>query len=170
MYFLQLLQQITTNGEAQNQRNQEAAGPKSRCQQGQAPSKVPGKNLFLAHPASEGSLCSLACGLISPPLPLGSHGLLLTSVCPYHKDTGDCIEGLSGLSLPGQSRISFHCKILNHTLKALIPQSYPTLCNPMDCSLPCSSVHGIPQARILEWVAILGQTWVSYIAGGFFAI
>ena len=30
----------------------------------------------------------------------------------------------------------------------------PTLCNPMDCSLPGSSVHGILQARILEWVAM----------------
>ena len=30
----------------------------------------------------------------------------------------------------------------------------PNLCNPMDCSLPGSSVHGIFQARILEWVAI----------------
>ena len=29
-----------------------------------------------------------------------------------------------------------------------------SLCNPMDCSLPGSSVHGIFQARILEWVAI----------------
>ena len=29
-----------------------------------------------------------------------------------------------------------------------------TLCNPMDCSLPGSSVHGIFQARILAWVAI----------------
>ena len=33
-------------------------------------------------------------------------------------------------------------------------QSCPTLCDPMDCSLPGSSVHGILQARILEWVAI----------------
>ena len=32
-------------------------------------------------------------------------------------------------------------------------QSCPTLCDPMDCSLPGSSVHGILQARILEWVA-----------------
>ena len=30
----------------------------------------------------------------------------------------------------------------------------PTLCDPMDCSLPGSSVHGISQARILEWVVI----------------
>ena len=34
-----------------------------------------------------------------------------------------------------------------------VPQSCPTLFNPMDCSPPGSSVHGILQARILEWVA-----------------
>ena len=33
-------------------------------------------------------------------------------------------------------------------------QSYPTLSDPMDCSLPGSSVHGIFQARVLEWGAI----------------
>ena len=33
-------------------------------------------------------------------------------------------------------------------------QSYLTFCDPMDCSLPGSSVHGISQTRILEWVAI----------------
>ena len=33
-------------------------------------------------------------------------------------------------------------------------QLYPTLCDPMVCSLPGSSVHGILQARILEWVAM----------------
>ena len=35
-----------------------------------------------------------------------------------------------------------------------VTQSCPTLCNPMDCSLLRSSVHGIFQARVLEWVAI----------------
>ena len=35
-----------------------------------------------------------------------------------------------------------------------VTQSCPTLSNPMDCSLPGSSIHGIFQARILEWVAI----------------
>ena len=34
-------------------------------------------------------------------------------------------------------------------------QSCQTLCNPMDCSLPGSCVHGILQVRILEWVACL---------------
>ena len=37
----------------------------------------------------------------------------------------------------------------------LVAQSCPTLCEPTDCSLPGSSVHGILQARILEWVAIM---------------
>ena len=49
-----------------------------------------------------------------------------------------------------------------------------TLCNPMDCSPPDSSVHGILQARILEWVAIFfsrGSSWprdrtqISHTAG-----
>ena len=35
-----------------------------------------------------------------------------------------------------------------------VAQSCPTLCNPMDCSLTGSSIHGIFQARILEWFAI----------------
>ena len=35
-----------------------------------------------------------------------------------------------------------------------VAQSCPTLCNPVDCSPPGSSVHGILMARILEWVAI----------------
>ena len=35
-----------------------------------------------------------------------------------------------------------------------VAQSCPTLCDPMDCSLPGSSGHGIFQARVLEWGAI----------------
>ena len=51
------------------------------------------------------------------------------------------------------------------------------LCSPMECNPPDSSVHGILQARILEWVAMPSsrgssqsrdQTWVSCIAGRFF--
>ena len=38
--------------------------------------------------------------------------------------------------------------------KVSVAQSYPTLCNPMDCSPPGSSVHGILQTRMLEWVAV----------------
>ena len=35
-----------------------------------------------------------------------------------------------------------------------VAQSCPTLCDPMDCSLPGSSIHGIFQARVLDWIAI----------------
>ena len=44
----------------------------------------------------------------------------------------------------------------------LVAKSSPTLCDPLDCSPPGSSVHGISQARILEWVAISfsrGSSW-----------
>ena len=63
----------------------------------------------------------------------------------------------------------------------LVAQPCPTLCDPMDCSLPGSSVHGVFEARILVWVAISssggsfrprGWTWVSCVScipGGFFA-
>ena len=55
-----------------------------------------------------------------------------------------------------------------------VVQSCPTLCDPMDCSLPVTSVAGIFQARVLEWVAISfsrgssqarDRTWVSRIVG-----
>ena len=39
-----------------------------------------------------------------------------------------------------------------------VSQSSPNLCDPMDCSLPGSSAHGIFQARVLEWVAIAFST------------
>ena len=51
-------------------------------------------------------------------------------------------------------------------------QSCPTLCDPMDCSLPGFSAHGIFQAIVMEWIAISfskgssrprDQTWVSHI-------
>ena len=38
-------------------------------------------------------------------------------------------------------------------MKELVTQSYPTLRDPVDCSPPGSSVHGILQASMLEWVA-----------------
>ena len=39
-------------------------------------------------------------------------------------------------------------------IESEVAQSCPTLCDPMDCSPEGSSVHGVLQARILEWVAI----------------
>ena len=45
-------------------------------------------------------------------------------------------------------------RILADISESEVAQSCPTLCDRMDCSLPGSSVHGIFQARVLEWVAI----------------
>ena len=56
--------------------------------------------------------------------------------------------------------------------KVSVAQSGPTLCNPMDCSPPGSSVHGILQARVLKWGSISpsngssrprDQTWVFQV-------
>ena len=41
----------------------------------------------------------------------------------------------------------------SHTLKVSVTQSCPALCDPMDCSPPGFSVHGILQARIVEWIS-----------------
>ena len=60
-----------------------------------------------------------------------------------------------------------------------VAQSCPTLCNPMDCNVPGSSIHGIFQARMLEWVAISfsrgssrprEQSWVSRTTGRLFTV
>ena len=40
------------------------------------------------------------------------------------------------------------------TCACMCAQLCPTLCDPMDCSLPGSSVHGLFQAKLLEWIAI----------------
>ena len=49
-------------------------------------------------------------------------------------------------------------------MKELVTQSYPTLSEPTDCSLPGSSLHGILQARILEWIAKINMivTWLKF--------
>ena len=68
--------------------------------------------------------------------------------------------------------------ILTHAAAKLL-QSCPTLCDPMDCSLPGFSVHGIFQTIVLEWIAISfskgssqprDQTWVSRIVDRRFTV
>ena len=58
---------------------------------------------------------------------------------------------------PGKNTgVGCHCHLQCMKVKSEseVIQSCPTLCDPMDCSLPGSSVHGIFQARVLEWGAI----------------
>ena len=94
----------------------------------------------------------------------------------YHG--GGCWEAM-GLFLPIQY-FGVHDPSLwlrSCCCSCLVTKSCPTLCNLMDCSPPGSSVHGISQARILEWVAVFfsrgsspTRAWihVSYIVGGLF--
>ena len=115
------------------------------------------------------------------------------------------MEGLSYCSLPSSPRISKPCAkpglaidtdgpdtncCLGPCVRFLalqwgevkwseVAQSCPTLCDPMGCSLPGSSVHGIFQARVLEWAAISfsrgssqpkDRTQVSRIVGRHFTL
>ena len=71
------------------------------------------------------------------------------------------------------------CPLKGKEKESEVAQSCPTLCDPMDCSLPGPSIHGIFQARVLEWVAISfsrgssrlrDQTQVSHVAGRHFTV
>ena len=96
-----------------------------------------------------------------------------------------------GVTDPKQSDTPPHTEVLNSTpspaenppvtpqcvCACSVAQSCQTLCSPMNCSQPGSSVHGVLQARILEWVAIpftrgsfqsRDRTRDFWIAGGFF--
>ena len=70
-------------------------------------------------------------------------------------------------------------QLINWYMFAKSLQSCPTLCNPLDCSPPGSSVPGVLRARTLEWAAMPSsrgsfqsrdRTQVSHIAGKFFTI
>ena len=81
---------------------------------------------------------------------------------------------LWGITIPRSSQWTELGENVCMYVRAKLLQLCLTLCNPMDCSLPGSSVHGILQARILEWVTISfsrgssqprDRTWVSRIGG-----
>ena len=83
-------------------------------------------------------------------------------VLPFHKLSTWEFEGAPLINSKNKGKISFSlapsfqlCLMtLKVQVRVLVTQSCPTLCDPMDCSLPGSSVHGIRQARIQEWVAM----------------
>ena len=92
---------------------------------------------------------------------------------------------LGSEQIEGRDLYTIHCLTakqsiygsLPRSLPVLVPQSCPTLCDPTDCRPPASSVCGILQARIQEWVAMpcsrgssspRDQTQLSSIAGRVF--
>ena len=62
--------------------------------------------------------------------------------------------GLSALCLQTVFLVCVQKKFINYYSDSEVAQLCPTLCDPMDCSLPGSSVHGIFQEIVLEWIAI----------------
>ena len=98
----------------------------------------------------------------------------------------DCIEFIDWFTVNHCIRTEFYKQLIlficSHLLKwlmCLVAQSCQILCYPKDCSPLSSSVCVIPQARILEWIAMPSskrssqprdQTQVSHISGGFFTI
>ena len=100
----------------------------------------------------------------------------VTESCPTLSDPVDC--SLPGSSVHGifQARVLewvplpsphsvYTTPRMNLAAAAKSLQSCPTLCDPMDCSLPGSSVHGIFQARVLEWGAIAFSEGIGYSLG-----
>ena len=89
---------------------------------------------------------------------------------------------LSAVSQTETDMIALVCgtqNMLQMRRRRRVAQLCLTLCDPMDCSLPCSSVHGIFQAIVLEWIAISfsrgssqprDQTRVSHIVDRRFTI
>ena len=124
-----------------------------------------------------------------PPSSLSSTGNLVTLDWEEGQEWQTCGCELNPGIIPSSINNNSPPPLFN--LKALIThtvcmcvhakslQLYPTLCDPVDYSPPGSSVHGILQARILQWVAIPFSrgsfqirywTQVSCIAGGLFII
>ena len=116
-----------------------------------------------ATPSSTGSLSSTPTSVPHPQVPWGfeSQGTNSKPRVPQ--------SFMMGCKQPATDSRGRHC-----SLQRKVAQSCLTLCDPMDCSLPGSSIHGTLQARVLEWVAISfsrgssrsgDRTQVSHIAG-----
>ena len=90
---------------------------------------------------------------------------------------------IQGLAATREEQCAFVCGVIHSSaivhmpLNSVCAQSCPALCDPMDCSPPGPSVHGIFQVRILEWVAISSsrrsswlrdRTCISYFCIGWF--
>ena len=137
--------------------------------------------------------CSMSCSNLLLDLPTGfsrdrEGDLLLLSLIIFHRLLWSTQSKALTRSINQMffwNSVAFYMiqqmlAIWSHNFRcvcAKLFQSCSTLCDPMDYNPPGSSVHGILQARILEWVAMSSSrgssqprdwTWISCIAGGFF--
>ena len=105
------------------------------------------------------------------------HSCLVRGVTPSTPSPSLALLLKRHFFLPENERGNMIVRI--HESESEVAQSCPTHCDPMDCTLPGSTVHGILQARILEWIVISSSrrssqrrdgTPVSCHEGGFFTI
>ena len=107
-----------------------------------------------------------------------SHSVKNNSIPPQRAILWATIKCLWKQVLNWKLLYKFKIPFIYKVKESKVAQSCLTLCNPMDCRLPGSSIHGIFPARRLEWVAISSRwsawlkdrTWVSCIAGRLFTI
>ena len=92
---------------------------------------------------------------------------VIPASCSPRQQASGCFPD-SQVSIWGWTNVSSVCSLSTFNCRSvLIPPCHSlhlclTLCHPMNCSLPGSSVHGILQARILEWVAISSSRGFSW--------
>ena len=125
------------------------------------------------HPFRYGSVLFIPSGAISLLLPRGILDFCCCCCCCCCQVTSVVSDSVrphrrqpTRLPLPWDSpgkNTGVGCHFLLQCMKVKsereVAQSCPTLSDPMDCSLPGSSVHGIFQARVLEWGAIAFSTY-----------
>ena len=94
---------------------------------------------------------------LKPARTSGSHGSRITEMVElvYHNTLWNEYETYQN-SL-------FYTVVVGYMHACLVTQSCPTLCDPFDCNPACSSLHGIFQARILEWIAIPSSRESSWL-------
>ena len=87
---------------------------------------------------------------------MATHSVILALKIPWMEEPGR-LQSMRSLRV-GHDWVTLACMHAlekeMHQSESEVTQSCLTLCDPRDCSLPGSSIHGIFQARILEWVAI----------------
>ena len=86
--------------------------------------------------------------------------LLLCTICEIYEQICTLVSICLDMKLAWMTNTSLLLMCKSVKSESEVAQSCPTLCDPMDCSLPGSSVHGIFQARILECVAI--KCYIKY--------
>ena len=143
--------------------------------------KVDKSLLLFSHPVASDSLWPHELQHARPPCPSPFPGVCPSS-CSLHlwchpaMSSSDALFSFCPWSFPASR--TFPMSRVSEWVSE-VAQSCLTLCNPMDCSLLGSSVHGIFQAKTVNWVAISFSrrsfwsrdwTWVSCIVGRLFTV